>query len=270
MRKAHRWVWLAVLVAGSWTPLAAQDEADTWLRECRENRSRNRVRHCEVRSYTVPAGTGTLAIDAGPNGGVSVKPWNRNDIRVLAKVQAQARSTAAAEELAEDVRVDVSGRTIRSTGPRRTGRNEGWSVSFEVWAPARTDLRLSSTNGGLVAEGIQGELDARTTNGSVTLREATGRVRAQTVNGAVEIVLAQGAWEGGEIRAGTTNGAIRMIIPTGFSAQLEARTTNGGVSVDAPVRITESSRRRLIGQLGEGGPLIRLTTTNGGISIRER
>lgn len=269
MQPSPRATGLVVLLVAAAVPLRAQDPADAWLERCRAERSETRERHCEVRSYTIPAGSGLLTLDATPNGGVVVRPWDQAQVRVMAKVQTQARRRATAERIAEDIRVDVSGREVRTSGPRRMGRDEGWSVSFEVWAPAGTPLRLSSTNGGLSVEGMRGPVEAGTTNGGITLRDVAGSVRAETVNGGVEITLAD-TGGGAEIRARSTNGGIRLSVPRGFSARVEARTVNGGVSVDPPYQAARQGRRYLQGQLGSGGPLLALSTTNGGIRIRQR
>ena len=271
MNKTRLGLWLIIggLALAGAGPAWAQLCADEWVERCLEQRSRGRERYCEARDYTLSAAGGALRIDARPNGGITVRPWNRNEVRVLAKVQATARSKSDAEELAADVLVSVSGREISTSGPRSSLSRRSWSVSYEVWTPANTDLRLSSTNGGLTISGISGDFDLQTTNGGITLRDVGGTIRAQTVNGGVQIVLAEGARDVGEIRASATNGGIRLTVPEGFGARIEARTTNGGISVDGPIQVQgERSRRRLDAQMGEGGPLVRLTTTNGGVSVR--
>ncbi len=60
--------------------------------------------------------------------------WDGDRIQVEARVWANARSEDRAEEIANDVEIVVDGGRIRSEGPR-TGRREGWGVSFEVRVP---------------------------------------------------------------------------------------------------------------------------------------
>jgi DUF4097 and DUF4098 domain-containing protein YvlB len=61
-------------------------------------------------------------------------------------------------------------------------------------------------------------------------------------------------------------------VPSGFSGELDARTANGGISVDFPITVTGlvNSRRQISGTLGSGGARIRLSAVNGGISISRR
>ena len=58
----------------------------------------------------------------------------------------------------------------------------------------------------------------------------------------------------------------------GRRLELEARAVNGGIHVDYPVTVSGliSSRRELRGTIGNGGPRIRASATNGGISITRR
>ena len=55
-----------------------------------------------------------------------------------------------------------------------------------------------------------------------------------------------------------------------MNAELKAHTTNGHIQTDVPITVQgelRSSRRDIDGKLGNGGPLIELRTTNGGITI---
>ncbi|HEX9756073.1 MAG TPA: DUF4097 family beta strand repeat-containing protein [Gemmatimonadales bacterium] len=262
---------LLALLAGGWSGggLVAQERerVEEWLRACRDHESRY-ARHCEIREYTLPAGASALRVDAGPNGSIHVAAHEGREVRVIAKVQVQARSESDVQEMAEDVRVEIDGRSIRSTGPRMQGRRS-WAVSYDVYSPGSTDLSLSSTNGSLTVEGITGDLDLETTNGSIRLGGVAGTVRAETTNGSIAAVLGGNRWSGRELDLETTNGGIRLTVPEGFSADLDASTTNGGIEVDFPVTVRGRISRQISGKLGDGGPPIRLRTTNGGIAIRK-
>lgn len=66
-------------------------ERDGW---CDEDHGRDRDRgfFCEVREMTLPANRTVIAVDAEPNGGIYVEGWDRNEIRLRAKVSAHART----------------------------------------------------------------------------------------------------------------------------------------------------------------------------------
>src|ERR1700681_1871298 len=71
------------------------------------NINRDRATHCEVREDTI-GGANPLDIDAGPNGGIRVRGWDRGDVVVRSKIQASADSDADARRLVAGVRIDTA------------------------------------------------------------------------------------------------------------------------------------------------------------------
>ena len=260
-------ILLPLLALGLAAPLAAQRSSRDSDRDCDDYNDWGE-RFCEVREYTLK-GSGSLRVDANPNGGITVIGWNKNEVKVVARVSTWARTEEEAKDIATQVKVEASDAEIRTTGPNLRN-HRGWSVSYEIWAPAKTDLRLSSTNGGLDVEGIQGRLNLETTNGGITLLAVSGDVNAETTNGGITVDLEGRRWEGAGLSAVTTNGGVRLTVPDGFNADLEAATTNGGMEFEFPVTIQGRLNKRITTKLGEGGPPIRVETTNGGVTVRRR
>jgi DUF4097 and DUF4098 domain-containing protein YvlB len=108
------------------------------------------------------------------------------------------------------------------------------------------------------------------TNGGIHLSDVGGSVRARTTNGGVTADLSGSTWQGQGLDLQTTNGGATVYVPRGYSAQLETGTTNGGMRVDFPITVRGSLNRRISTQLGSGGPVVRVITTNGGVHIAER
>jgi DUF4097 and DUF4098 domain-containing protein YvlB len=246
----------------------AQDDAREWMEQCREQESARRAVHCEVREARLPA-TGQLSVDAEPNGGIVVQGWDGDEVRVVARVQTHAPDREEARALASEVRVQTEPGRIRTDGPRVRG-SRGWSVSYHVVVPRRTDLDLSSTNGGLEVTDVAGRLKLDTTNGGISLRRVAGDVRGETVNGGLRVDLAGDRWEGAGLELETTNGGITLTVPENYSARLETRTVNGGTEIDFPVTVQGRIGKSVEAELGSGGAPIRLVTTNGGIRLRRK
>ena len=200
-------ILLAALSLGLTAPLAAQRSAREWERDCDDYGDWGE-RFCEVREYTLK-GSGSLRVDANPNGGITVIGWDKNEVKVVARVSTWARTEEEAKDIATQVKVETSDAEIHTTGPNMRNRR-GWSVSYEIWAPAKTDLRLSSTNGGLDVEGIRGRLDLETTNGGISLQAVSGDVNAETTNGGITVDLAGRRWDGVGLNARTTNGGVKL------------------------------------------------------------
>jgi hypothetical protein len=60
-------------------------------------------------------------------------------------------------------------------------------------------------------------------------------------------------------------------MPEGTNARISARTSNSSIDTEFEVRAQgELSRNRLEGQIGSGGPLFDLTTSNGRIHLLKK
>ena len=201
---------------------------------------------------------------------MQVTGWDRDEISVRARIQVTARSERDARDIAESIRID-DGDVLRADGPRRLGRNENWSVTYEIMVPRRTDLQLQASNGGLSVADVSGRVAMRTVNGGLHVSNAAGDVRGRTTNGGVTAELTGERWAGTGLDLETTNGGVRLVLPRDYSAPLEMGTVNGGMQIDFPITVQgRLDRRQLRTQIGRGGAPIRVVTTNGGVVVRQR
>ena len=225
------------------------------------------VSHCEMREQTMVAG-GRLTIDGLTNGGISVKGWTRNDILVRAQVRTAAPSEGEAALLAGQVFLQASAGRIAASGPASSDSSH-WSVSYEVFVPQQSDLALTTHNGGIHVEDVQGQIEFQAHNGGIHLARLAGNVKGETQNGGLHIELAGNRWNGQGLDVRSVNGGVHLAMPPNYSARLEAGTTNGRVNSDIPELATPNEKRpKQIGvSLGSGGPTVRVTTTNGGVHI---
>jgi|RhiMetdeSRZDD1v2_1073273.scaffolds.fasta_scaffold08625_5 hypothetical protein len=248
---------------------------DEW---CRQDR---RADFCEVREETL-RNTSVVDLDARGNGGVTVRGWDRPDVQMRARVTVWDDSREEAQRVAKQIEITTTGGHIRADGPRDRDRRRGrfsrdwdddrsWSVAYELQVPRRAELRVDATNGGISVVDVRGRIDAHTVNGGIMLGDVGGDIRGETVNGGLRVELAGEKWDGPGIDLKTVNGGVSLAVPSGFSAELDARTANGGISVDFPVTVSGLlNRRQITGTLGSGGPRIRLSAVNGGITIQRR
>jgi len=252
------------------TVAAAQsdDRAERWRDNCERGWNNDRATFCELRTYTIASGA-NISVDGGPNGGVAFIGENRRDVKIVARIQATADDDATATAIAKQVRVITDGREIHSEGPSRRDRTS-WSVSYDIYVPNQTNLEATTGNGGISASKVQGTLTFEATNGGIHLTDVGGSVHARTTNGGVTADLSGTTWQGQGLDLQTTNGGARVNVPRGYNARLETGTTNGGMRVDFPVTVRGSLNRNISTQLGSGGPLVRVVTTNGGVHIAER
>lgn len=263
--------WIVVLTTVLALPVAAQQRetrADRWLRNCDDYDS-DRERFCEVRDVTMRTPARGLFVDGRENGGVSFYGWDRNEVRVRALIQTWADSRSEAESLAKEVKIETDGDRVRADGPP-SRRHASWSVSYEVFVPRKTNLDADTHNGGISVDSVNGRMELRAVNGGIALRDVGGDVRAETTNGGVSAQLNGTTWTGERLELETTNGGVTLDVPRGYNAELETGTVNGSMNIDFPITVQGVVGRRITTKLGNGGPRVRATTTNGGVRIRER
>ena len=70
------------------------------------------------------------------------------------------------------------------------------------------------------------------------------------------------------VRLNTSNNGITLHLPGTVNARLAARTNNGSITSDFDLRMHgEFDRHHMDGVIGDGGPLIDLSTSNGNIRL---
>ena len=144
---------------------------------------------------------------------------------------------------------------------------------------------LTTTNGKIEVENVEGDIEAHSTNGKIKIENANGFVSARTTNGKIEVEsegIKDLATTNGGIEAEikkikenigirTTNGSIKLGLDANLDAIIELHTTNGGIDLDdITLEVTSIHKKKHIeGKMGEGGPEINVSTTNGSIKIRK-
>jgi hypothetical protein len=259
---------IGLFVSTAAVPLFAQmrNNTEKQMTCSDQGNSGDRARHCDIREQTLPS-VGRLNVE-GHNGGVTVKGWLQNNVLVRARLEAQAETQAAADQLATRISLDIGGGQVRATGPDPV-ENASWSVSYEVFVPQTTDLNVKTHNGGVAISDVRGQIRFESHNGGVNLARVAGDVGGGTHNGGVKVELPGSIWDGRQLEVSTYNGGITLAAPAGFSARLQAETTNGRIQSDFPMQASGEARpRRVDTNIGSGGPLIHLTTHNGQVALQ--
>ncbi len=225
-------------------------------------------RACELRSTSLPMVGEQLTVK-GKNGGIEVIGEDRSDIRLEARVTAEASSQDEAKALIQQVKILTNG-VIHAEGPQSSGwSHHSWSVNYRLHVPRRLSADLHTENGGIELSHLDGVLRAETMNGGLSLNDLAGDVHAITVNGGVSLELSGSRWQGAGLFAQSTNGGISAKAPDHYSAHLVAETVNGGLSVGFPVTVQGEVKNHIDTNLGNGGPMVQIRTVNGGVSIEK-
>ena len=221
------------------------------------------------------------------NGSIEVESWAENQIEIIAYKKVRASSREKAEKLMEylEIKIDQSGDhlQIETIPPRKNkdndggfiawlfslGDNGGASVDYVIKVPEKMDLDLNSTNGGIRVNDCEGVIDLKTTNGKIVAENIKGSTNCKTTNGSIKVYLDK-VYPKEDMTFKSTNGSIKVYLPRDINADVEAKTTNGSIDCDLPVKGERSkSKHHYYGEINDGGSLIYLKTTNGSIRIYE-
>lgn len=253
-----------------------------------------------------PAATVTSLRIKTHNGNITFNGDDEQSHGVKAMVRGGGRNaeTAALALDAIETFVEADGKGGHRIGWRwREQKQSSWRgrVDFEVDAPYSLSLVTESHNGKVVLDGIKEGLLAETHNGAITVKNAHGNVSLFSHNGKIDAVAGDGtlhckthngpidvqytgthvniSTHNGPIKArvmdadevggflSSHNGSINLELPKGVSSQLRCSTHNGSIRCNEQMRAVRSTKRTLVGTLGEGGETIALETHNGGISV---
>ena len=133
------------------------------------------------------------------------------------------------------------------------------------------DVIAHTSNGRVRAERLRGTLEATSSNGSITadIVRTDRAVRAETSNSHIDLSLP--ADYARDVRATTSNGGITVRLPSPLNARVIARTSNSRITSDFDLQMRgEIGKNRVDATIGSGGPLIDLSTSNGGIRLARR
>jgi hypothetical protein len=271
-----RLVWIPILLAGLLAPIAAQQPQ-------------------AVDQVTVPLSNPSAPglIDVSlVQGSITVRGTNRKDILVTARPEADSDRRRRRDD------ADTTGlrRIPQTAGFRITEENNrvkvsadspNRSITFEIEAPIRSNLKLSTVNGGeILVENIEGDIDLSNTNGGITMNNVAGAVTAGTTNGSVRATMTRVAAQK-EMAFTSLNGTVDVTLPPSTKANLRLRSDNGDIYSDfdmqlaptaAPTiqdsrssngRYRVSRNRSVVGAINGGGPEFELRTFNSNVYVRK-
>ena len=207
------------------------------------------------------------------NGAVHISTWDQNEVKVDAVKYADSK------ERLEQARIDIdSGKdhlSIRTKYPDHDltfnwgSHNNPASVEYTLTVPrtARLD-EIKLINGSLDVTGVTGEVHASCINGRLEAHNLSGRADLSTINGHLDAKFDQ--LRGSSLELKSVNGSVELTIPSDAKAEIEASTVSGGIDNDFGLHVNHHSfvGHDLRGELGNGGPRIKLSNINGRIEIR--
>jgi DUF4097 and DUF4098 domain-containing protein YvlB len=142
---------------------------------------------------------------------------------------------------------------------------------------SRTDFQLGrldgdieiSSNSDLSATDALGPVTLTTRNRNINLERIGGDVSVTNRNGSVEVTSAPPL---SNVTVENRNGSVALTVPEQSSFAYQFDATNGDIQSDFPqIKVAnEDSQKKVVnGTIGGGGQLLRITTSQGDISLKK-
>jgi DUF4097 and DUF4098 domain-containing protein YvlB len=218
--------------------------------------------------------TGRISLE-NINGGVQIKVWDQAAVQVDAIKKAYRRDRLNEAKIEvnatqENIRIktEYPEGNLNFRNDERRYDNPA-TVEYSLTVPRKAILEaIEMVNGSVDIDGVEGNVKASSINGRVNARGLVSEVRLSTINGQLTATFNQ-LDETKPISLGSVNGQVELVIPSNANASVRASTVHGGINSDFGLKVKhgEIVGHSLDGQIGTGGPRIRLSNVNGGIRI---
>lgn len=173
-----------------------------------------------------PLTDGSTLVAKTSHGSVTVVGADVTDCTVVAEICGRAPTKEEAQELAEQVEIELENvgdtLTVKADNPR-TRRNRSISISYTITVPRQTHLECSSAYGAIKIGDIIGNVRGKTSSGSITAENVEGSVDFHTSYGPITCK----EMSDGDIQLKSNSGTIKLSNAT--FGECDAHTSYGSV-----------------------------------------
>jgi hypothetical protein len=238
---------------------------------------------------------GTINIRVGEPGRIIVT----GATTVRLGLTSPADSVERARTVAANPPIEQSETHLRLRSPANPDDSRAMTVNYDLRVPANTRIMAVSDSGAIEVRDVTGHVDVRTQSSAISLMSlgsadvdtGSGAVRLDGASGEVRISTSSSGITARDLRGGlhtrtesgrtilsgtpsslwdvsAGSGSIQIDFFAPAKATLQAMTGSG--SVETPDRMVNGSieKRRVEGEIGGGGPVVRLASRSGSIRVR--
>jgi hypothetical protein len=217
-------------------------------------------------------------------GGVYINGWDRNEYSVRTCKAVPDDDPNPTATLREITTTNTNGQ-LAVNGP--SGRE--WVANLIIMVPRLSkmdietqsgplqlrdlagNIHLTATNGPISLRNVGGVVETTTTNGPISLVGGSGDHRVTAANGPVHVSLSGSRWDGPGLEVSTKNGPLSLSIPDAYGSGIRIQASDHSpVNCKAPAcaGATRTLSSPSVIQIGNGDPIVRLSTLNGPLSIQ--
>lgn len=193
---------------------------------------------------------------------IEVKTWNKQSIYFKADIYTKDGKYLEFYELNIDentssIRIESNAEPIfkkfwkeyEKNNSGKRGRyfstKDEYKFNYVLYVPKNARFKVSSINGDLKSEVIEGDFTADLINGDIDITKYAGNLNLKTINGAID---------------------LKMI-----NANLVAETIHGDIYADEKLKFKSTNRhvgQKISGSTADGKNSLRLNTINGNMYLR--
>ena len=152
-----------------------------------------------------------------PSGRVTVKPWQKSEVLVIAN-HTSAKVETDAEQVGNRVEI-VTHLLSEDVSP------EELRADYEITVPSEAELQIRTDAGTVFVRGISGDMTFETVAADIDLQEVAGYLVIKTVGGSLVCLRCAG-----RIDANSISGNLRFVQPV--SSNVRAQTNLGSIFFD--------------------------------------
>ncbi len=133
------------------------------------------------------------------------------------------------------------------------------------------NIQVNASNGPIHLENVGGSVQATTNNGPISVKGGSGDQRLTASNGPIHVALSGSRWDGPGLEVSTRNGPLTISIPDGYGSGVQAQASGRApINCTSPAcaGATRSLSSPVVIRLGSGEPVVRVSTSNGPLSIQ--
>jgi hypothetical protein len=203
-----------------------------------------------------------VRVAAAPEGGLSIRGWNKPAARLVICRYAVADSRAHASRVLDSIQVSSRNGDIAVSGPA-IDATQAWWVNMTLYVPRRASIDVRAANGGVAMRNLTGRVTAHATTGGISVAQSSGKYRISTDSGGITLDRVNGF-----VDAFSRDGAIAFKVAGAALPSIEAKIADGGhilctlKNCEDALASGGSSLRT-----GSGVPDVRLSSLGGSIWI---
>ncbi len=127
------------------------------------------------------------------------------------------------------------------------------------------NVYITKTSGDVRIEDCSGDVDVNTTSGDISVQQREGGLFVSSASG--DVTVRSELSEGSKFDIETVSGDIYFQLPTEASGRVRIETMSGNIDSNLALKVRNLGEKKVEANLGEGGPLIKLSSTSGDIAL---